>query len=253
MGCRPGLGQVLERGQHAPVDLAGADVVAAARRRPRCARRRARASRAAASAAAGSGRSTSRPRRRRRGRCGPRRGRSRWPRAASSRRGSASGRSAARPCRPGGSRSPGARALPASVRADAAEHRAADHARALAQPAQPDLLGVEAERAREVVACRSRSRPACAPSASSSCSRPPASRAPGMSGWANRRSLTGTLACGARGRSAASRGRLAVVEASGWRPAEAGAVGLGSSASPLAFSAVARRARGRPASSLGTG
>ena len=71
-------------------------------RRGRCARRTAPAARAAAWAAAGSGRSTSlRPCPRRRARCVPRRGRSRWPRAASSRRGSAWGRSAGAP-RPAG-------------------------------------------------------------------------------------------------------------------------------------------------------
>ena len=41
-------------------------------------------------------------------------------------------------------------ALPASVLADAGEDRAADHVRALAERAEADLRGIEAERAREV-------------------------------------------------------------------------------------------------------
>ncbi len=96
-----GGGEELERRQHAAVDLAGADVAAAALVDRRSAGCRARAARAPPCSSAGSGRSTGwRRRRRRTGSC-PRRGRSRSTRAASSRRGSASGRSRGAP-RPAG-------------------------------------------------------------------------------------------------------------------------------------------------------
>ena len=143
-------GEELERRQHAAVDLAGADVAGGRRSRPRCAGWRARAGPAPPCSSAGSGRSTAawRPGRRT-GSCRPR-GRSRSTRAASSRRGSASGRCAGRRGRPGGSRTARAAALRARGLADAAEDRAGDDARARAQALDADVLAVEAEDLREV-------------------------------------------------------------------------------------------------------
>ena len=91
VGLKPRQRQELERREHAAVDLAELDVLAAAARRSRCAGRRARGAAATPCPSAGPGRSTAR----RRPRTGSRRrrGRSRSSRAASSRRGSASGRS----------------------------------------------------------------------------------------------------------------------------------------------------------------
>ena len=112
--------------------------------------------------------------------------------------------------------------------ADAAEDRAADHARALAQAAQRDLARVEPERAREVVAVGLEAGPACAPwRRASARARRPRAR-PAMSGCANRRSLTGDARLRGRGRRRRC-GPARASEASGWRPAEAGAVGFGSS------------------------
>ena len=79
----------------------------------------------------------------------PWRGRSPSPRAASSRRGSASGRSSARHGRPGGSRS-GPAGPPVALGADPTEDRSADHLRALAKPSRLHRLRVELEHARRV-------------------------------------------------------------------------------------------------------
>ena len=66
-------------------------------------------------------------------------------RAASSRRGSASGRCAGRRGRPGGSRTAGAGPCVGGL-ADAAERRAAEDAGALDEPLGDEVLGVQAER-----------------------------------------------------------------------------------------------------------
>ena len=85
--------------------------------------------------------------------CRPR-GRRRWPRAASSRRGSAWGRSAARRGRPAGSRSSGAAPSfepgPSSTLPIATEDGAADDLRALLQGLQAHFRRAEPEDAREV-------------------------------------------------------------------------------------------------------
>ena len=152
-----GGGEELERGQHAAVDLAGADVAAAAVVDVDARVGRARAGRARPCSSAGSGRSTgSRRRRRRTGSC-RRRGRWRWTRAASSRRGSASGRSAGRRGRPAGSRTAGAargdRALPRRPRIVPATTRAPGRRRlsSIVVAAEPeDALEVALEGLRAV-------------------------------------------------------------------------------------------------------
>ena len=146
-----GLGQVLERREHAAVDLAGADVVAAALvyldalvgedalleqrlRQQHDLTDRHRAGLVLAVEHVAARGAVDRP----------------WPRAASSRRGSASGRCSARRGPPGGSRIPRGRPCRDGP-ADAADDRPADHVRALLERAQPDLARVEAVGPREVV------------------------------------------------------------------------------------------------------
>ena len=94
-------GEELERGQHAPVDRARADVPAAAGVDLHARVGEQRGAGAGSLPAGGSGRSTGTSRRARRTGCGRPRGRPRSARGASSRRGSASGRRAARRGRPG--------------------------------------------------------------------------------------------------------------------------------------------------------
>ena len=172
-----GLGEVLER-RRARGGRSGRSGCRRGRTgRSRCARRRARASRAAASAAAGSGRSRSPPLVAVAARSCRRRGRSRSTRAASSRRGSASGRSAGRRLPAGRISKSRCGALPWLGLADAAEDRAADHARALlAGGLQRDLLRVEAEGRARSSSCRFVVGRSCAPGVRAARGRRPRAR-----------------------------------------------------------------------------
>ena len=122
--------------------------------------------------------------------------------------------------------------------ADAAEDRAADHARPLAQRRRRDLARVERRTGARSSCGRSRRRRCGAPwRRAAARGRRPRAR-PAMSGWANRRSLIGTLrrraparSCGCGRRSAGS-----AVARPGGRPRRARR-GFGSASSPLALTA----------------
>ena len=154
-------------------------------------------------------------RRRRTGSC-PRRGRSRSTRAASSRRGSASGRSRGAP-RPAGRISKSrCGAVPRVGLADAAEDRAGDDAGALAQRLERDVLAVEAERRAEVAGSSDAVDRA---GALELLRRRRRAARSGRVGWANRRSLAArgagcaaaSRACGVARGAAAGAARAACV------------------------------------------
>ena len=213
------LGQVGEQREHAAVDLAGLDVVAAAGvdldalvgqhalLEHRLRQQQDLADREAVGVVAVAGRSC------------PTRGRSRSTRAASSRRGSASGRSTARRGRPGGSRSGRAAASPlvgVPTRPSTV----------LATTREPFLSG-RSSRSSRSGRSRARSSSCRSPSRrsgrrrSKSCSSPPCLRAFGRAGLANRRCLTtGRARRVALARVGESR-RAATVVAVSLRPADA--------------------------------
>ena len=205
MGLQPGLGQVGQAGEHPAVDLARADVVAAALvdldalvgehapLQQRLGQQQDLADREAVGLlVAVEHVAVRRP------------GRSRWPRAASSRRGSAWGRFAGLRGRPDGSRSPGGRPCRPRAAPTRPEHRAADHPRPDLQPAQAEALGIERPRP----PCRStaRSRAGCR-SARAAPARRPRGRA-GATGWRTAAaSPAGRPAARARRRSGRAGGR----------------------------------------------
>ena len=151
VGLQAGLGQVGQRGQHAAVDLAGADVLAAAPGRSRSAGRP-----STRFCSAGLGISMIWPIEKpspplaqgvaARGAVDRR-----WPRAASSRPGSAWGRSTGRPCPRGGWRTAGVRALRGSGVPTVPERGAGHDLGARLEAAQLEALGVELDRAGVVV------------------------------------------------------------------------------------------------------